>query len=212
MPTGSSKTPTNVIEVPNFSWGSPGISSSWAERPPWPAGGLQPAQLFPPPPNMFRGHDPHPIAQQTAETDGSLENPSSREKLSQRPPLSPQATPAQGMAPALTAGTSPVAPPGRPRDRGLDGRPLRRKSFRVGGKGCFEPAVLRSHGGTTDPTRQALPSACLGAAVLPGPHEGGGRCRRGWLPGCLIAAWPGDAVEAFAWYNRPLQHSPGILP
>lgn len=126
-------------------------------------------------------------------------------------PTFPTGTPGPGHGPCAHRWDVPSGPTGTPQ-RPRAGRPLRRKSFRVGGKGCFEPAVLRSHGGTTDPTRQALPSACMGAAVLPGPHEGGGRCRRGWLPGCLIAAWPGDAVEAFAWYNRPLQHSPGILP
>ena len=44
------------------------------------------------------------------------------------------------------------------------------------------------------------------------PTRAAGGVAEARVPGCLIAARPGDAVEAFAWYNRPLQHSPGILP
>lgn len=65
------------------------------------------------------------------------------------------------------------------------------------------------------PLDKLLPGAFQEASVLPGPRRTAGwpcsvgRRSSAGLPYRGLAGR--NAVETFAWYNRPLQHSPGIL-
>lgn len=81
-----------------------------------------------------------------------------------------------------------------------------------GGARVLEPAPSRSDQVTSDPRRQTSPDAPHEPQSYLVPEDGGIPARLLRAPALPYHGLAGrNAVETFAWYKRPLQHSPGIL-
>lgn len=189
-------------------WAS-GLLPGWH----WPTGPLQLSQIFSDTPKGVPGPQPLPIPQQTAEALPAFRKTPSADAAPSKDPHSLSQGHGLGTSPRSRRPQRPWQHQDIPETVGWTTAWQERRQpwWELSSQPRSEAEVV-----STDPTRPT-PPRCFPGSRSPtwslGRTTGRQRIvgRRGF-PGLPYRGLAGrNAVETFAWYSRPLQHSPGIL-
>lgn len=178
----------------------------------WPTGPLQLSQIFSDTPKGVPGPQPLPIPQQTAEAPPAFRKTPSADAAPSTDPHSLSQGHGLGTSPRSRRPQRPWQHQDVPETVGWTTawRERGQRWWELSSQPRSEAEVV-----STDPTRPTPPWCFPGSRSPTWSLEGDGVAenrRQARLPGLPYRGLAGrNAVETFAWYSRPLQHSPGIL-